>query len=104
MAGKFDVSGSLVATGSATGYELRGTFDVSLDGLTGTFVGTAFLEKSYDGGVTYQSATLPDALSAAQWTTFTAAINVVVQEPAAGVFYRVRCTRTSGTLAWRFVQ
>jgi hypothetical protein len=104
MAGQFDIGGTLSATGSAQGYELQGRFDVEIDGLTSTFVGTAFLEKSYDNGVTYKACTLPDAATPAQWSSFSAAINVVVDEPAKGVLYRVRCTRTSGTLAWRFVQ
>lgn len=104
MAGKLDVSGTLGSAAAGQSYQLVGETNIQLNGVTGSFVGTVVIEKSYDN-VTFSNDTLTDLLSPAQWVSPSTVINVVAYEPASGVFYRVRVSAyTSGTLAWRMVK
>lgn len=66
--------------------------------LSGDFVGTVRLERSFDGGQTWTAIT-----AAGQVIEFTNPISEELDELEAGVLYRVRLvTLTSGTLTWRF--
>lgn len=95
-------SGSLSATGAGDVFTAAGTsaglsrFNVTL---SGTWVGSAALERSFDG-TTWYPVTRSDFTAA----VFTEACSLVIEEPEAGTRYRVNFTRTSGTLAYRFGQ
>jgi hypothetical protein len=75
---------------------LLGAFNLEL---SGTWVGTVQLERSFDGGTTYVAAAKDTSGTAAAYTTN---VSIVVIEGEPGVIYRVRCTAfTSGTVAYR---
>ncbi len=93
------VSGTLAATGNGDTFKpfsnkLFNTY------VTGTWVGTATFQRSYDDGATWVTVPKPDLTDAA----FTANINFEVEEARAGTLYRWAFTRSSGTLAYRFEQ
>ena len=74
---------------------VRGSFNVSI---TGTFVATVGLSKSFDGGVTWapiSSSTLGTAISFTAPTTFEG------EELEPGVLWGVDVTYTSGTVVVR---
>lgn len=83
----------------ASGF-IQGKFNVSI---RGNFVGTVFLQRSFDNGVTWQLCTgynnqLPSA-------GFTIGVSFVCEEPEDGVLYRFNCTQwTSGTITTRISQ
>lgn len=87
---------SSVAAGDA--YRVTQTdFNVSL---AGTFVGTAQIERSFDGGTTWQPLTLDLGGAVA---SFSVPVSFSIREPESGVLYRWSCTAyTSGTLNGRF--
>jgi len=68
--------------------------------LTGTFVGTVVVDRSFDGGATSAPCT---ALAAP--VEFTTPATEVLQEPEPGVLIRLRCSAyTSGSIAARVSQ
>lgn len=69
--------------------------------LQGTFVGTAQIERSFDGGSTWELVTIDTSGGGA---VFTGPVSFTMQEPEAGaVLYRWNVTAyTSGALAGRF--
>ncbi len=85
-----------VAVTSATTFPfprpVQGTFNVAI---TGTFVATVQLERSFDGGTTYaplSGSTIGTTI------TFTTPTTFIGNETERGVLYRVNCTAyTSGT-------
>lgn len=91
-------AGSLDATGSSAGAIFLGGFNLTL---SGTWVGTVALERSFDGGTTWVTASTDSAGTA---SAYTANCSVVVWEIEAGVNYRVTFTRTSGTVVYRLSQ
>lgn len=91
-------AGSLAATGSSSGAIFLGNFNLTL---SGTWVGTVALERSFDGGATYVTCST-DSIGTA--SAYTANCSVVCYEPEGGVFYRVTFTRTSGTVVYRLSQ
>lgn len=72
---------------------IQGTYNLTV---SGTFVGTVQLERSFDGGTTYvpiSGATLGTT------ATYTAPTTLVGVETERGVLYRANCTAyTSGTI------
>ena len=101
------IAGTFSATGqSATFAPLVGSrntnsgqFNVSV---SGTFVATFQLQRSFDNAVTWIVCSSDSAGTAASWT---APFSVVVEEPEAGVLYRLACTAyTSGTATYRLSQ
>lgn len=77
---------------------LNKTFNITL---SGTFVGIARLERSFDAGVTWFAATFADGTVAA-WSV---PASTGWSEPESGVLYRLNCTAfTSGPIAWRLSQ
>lgn len=90
------VSGSFVATGNSATQQYLGMFNVSL---SGTFVGTVILERSFDGGTNF----LPVAIDTSGTpNAYTAPMSIVVNEPEPGAIYRLRCSAyTSGTITYR---
>ena len=100
------VTGSFTGTGQSLSFRpvLRsangggGAFNVSL---RGTFVGTVQIERSFDG-TNWFVASRDSAGTAA---LFTAPASVIVEEPEAGVQYRLNCTAyISGTINYRISQ
>lgn len=101
MASRSVLSTSFTSSTTSGAFTLRqaGEFNILLDFTTGTFVGTATLQRSYDGSTWYN---VTDAQgNVASWT---ADLNTAWFEPEAGVQYRWNVTRTSGTLATRLSQ
>jgi len=100
-------TGSFTATGQSESFrpDLRSThmpgatFNLSI---WGTFTGTIELERSFDDGSTWLKCSRDSAGTAA---SFTAAASVVVEEPEAGVLYRLNATALSvGTANYRMSQ
>lgn len=90
------VTGTFVAATSGTSAQFMGPFNIEL---SGTWVGTVQLERSFDGGTTFVAAAMDTAGTAAAYTTN---VSIVVSEPEPGVIYRWRCTAyTSGTVSYR---
>jgi hypothetical protein len=90
------VSGTFTGTANGTSSQFLGLFNLEL---SGTWVGTVVLERSFDGGTTFVSAAKDTSGTAASYTTN---VSIVVSESEPGVIYRVRCSAyTSGTIAYR---
>lgn len=104
MTGRKDVNGSISSTTTSLAQYFDGNFNVSLRGTAGSFVGTVVLQKSKDGGTTWETATLPDGITAASWAMSSNDVNIIVFEPSRDVQYRLNVTRTSGTLAYALYQ
>ena len=66
--------------------------------ITGTWTGSVTLERSIDGGVTWNTVPKPDLTAA----TFTANINFEVFEVTANVLYRWNATVSSGSIGYLF--
>jgi hypothetical protein len=93
------VTGTFTATGQSATFvapsALSGEFNVSL---SGTWVGTVKLERSFDNASTWIVVSKPDLTDA----SFTAHASFSVKEPEPGVRYRLNCTAyTSGTVTYR---
>lgn len=90
------VSGTFTGTANGTSAIFFGMFNLEL---SGTWVGSVQLERSFDGGTTFVAAAMDTTGTAAAYTVN---VSVVVNESEPGVIYRVRCTAyTSGTVAYR---
>jgi hypothetical protein len=99
--GKTPVAAAFTSTGQSSAFEPHAgrPFNVSV---WGTFVGTIDLERSFDDGSTWLKCSRDSAGTAA---SFTAAASVVVEEPEAGVLYRLNATAlSSGTANYRISQ
>jgi hypothetical protein len=90
------VSGTFTGTGNGTSAQFLGMFNVTL---SGTYVATVILERSFDGGVTFFP--LPtDTIGTPN--AYTAPTTLVVNEPEPGAIYRLRCSSYgSGTVTYR---
>ena len=97
------VSGTFTATGQSASFAPPvatrdtngGAFNVTL---SGTFVGTVKLQRSFDNGTTWHDLTAVGTAIAA----FTTAVSEVWIEPEPGVIFRLNCTAyTSGTVTYR---
>lgn len=90
------VTGTLTSATSGTSAQFFGSFNIEL---SGTWVGTVQLERSFDGGTTFVAAARDTGGTPAAYTSN---VSIVVAEPEPGVIYRWRCTAyTSGTVAYR---
>lgn len=94
------ITGSFTATGqSATITPERGESAASVGyniTLSGTFVGTVIVERSFDGSTFHPLTALGASIS------FTAACSETFEEPEVGVQIRLRCSSyTSGTIDYR---
>jgi len=87
------VTGTFAATGDSAEVELVGPINLSL---TGTWVATVKLQRSFDDGVTF--------LDVASYTANAEELGAKV-EPESGVLYRLSCSAyTSGTVTYRLSQ
>jgi len=101
------ITGSLGSVTPGTSQTFRDSFNISL---TGTAVATVQIEKSYDrqnvandGAATWTVVSKDASGAAASFTTYP--VNVVLNEPEIGIYYRVNCTAyTSGSVAYRLSQ
>lgn len=98
------VSGAFTATGQS-GNTAAGDPPAFVGGfnltLSGTFVATVRLERSFDGGSTWHPCTRSDG-SARQWA---GPCSIVAEEPEANILYRLNCAAyTSGTVTYRLSQ
>ena len=98
------VTGTFTATGQSASFQptIRdrswGQMNVSV---SGTFVGTVQLERSFDG-TNWFVCSSDSAGTAASWT---APFSVIAEENERGVIYRLNCTaHTSGTVTYRISQ
>jgi hypothetical protein len=77
---------------------IPGTFNITL---SGAFVATVVLERSFDGGSTWFGATLVDD-TPISWQV---RVSTWWSEPESNVMFRLRCTAfTSGSIGWRLSQ
>jgi hypothetical protein len=104
MAGSNVVTKSFTATGQSDNFDpFADNFGASRFNLTisGTFVATIRLERSFDEGSTWHPCTRSDGSS----RTWAAPMSIIVSEVEAGVLYRLNCTAfTSGTAVCRLSQ
>lgn len=91
------LEGSIAATGRSNPFTPGPGNTINLT-LSGTWVGTVALERSFDGGTTIVPCTLAGA--AVEWTANIS--EPVWQEPEDGVLLYLNFTRTSGTVGYRF--
>ena len=101
IAGTFSATGQSGSFKPTVGYRdsSPGAFNVSV---SGTFVATIRLERSFDSGSNWLICSSDSAGTAASWT---APFSVVAEEPEPGVLYRLACTAyTSGTITYRISQ
>jgi hypothetical protein len=90
------LAGSLVATGASSSVPVFGPANLFLYGV---FVGTARLERSFDGGTTWIPCTID---AAGDYASYSVVASLVFNEPEHGMLYRINCTAyTSGTISYR---
>lgn len=90
------VMGSFVGTGNSTAQTFYGPFNVFL---WGTFAATVLLQRSFDSGLSWVTCSTD---SSGTLASYTSALSIVVNEPEAGIQYRLRCSAyTSGTVNYR---
>jgi hypothetical protein len=90
------ITGALAAVANGTGQVLKDSFNVDV---SGTFVATLAVQRSFDGGTTWSTISRDASGTPA---TFTAPFSIQVSEPEVGVQYRVAMTAfTSGSANYR---
>lgn len=91
--------GSFTSAGTQSAVMLfKGGFNITL---SGTFVATVALERSFDLATTWNPITYIDG-SPVQWT---AAVSTPFEEIEDGVVYRLNCIAfVSGSVNWRLSQ
>jgi len=89
-ASNLPVTGTFGATGASASFQTAEGFNISL---SGTWVATVSLQRSFDNGVSFNNIT--DG-------TFTANTEKRVDDPAGSVRYRWNCSAfTSGSVVYR---
>lgn len=90
------ILGNFVTTGNSTGQTVYGPFNMFL---WGTFSGTVLLQRSFDSGGTWITCSTD---SSGTLASYAAAVSLVINEPEAGMQYRLNCSAyTSGTINYR---
>lgn len=92
------VAGSFSATGASASFQpiRRADFNITI---SGTFVGTVLVERSFDAGATWHAKWPTEIYAIADPRSFSD------NEPEYGVLYRLRCSAyTSGTISYRISQ
>jgi hypothetical protein len=100
------IAGSFALAVAGASIQMRDSFNVAIYGV---FSATIVLEKSFDRqNVANDGAATWSAVSrdiAANPASYTAPTGIVVSEPEAGIYYRLRCSSyVSGTANWRLSQ
>lgn len=91
------VSASLAATGQSDAFTAQAGRPVRVR-LSGTWAGTAKVQRSDDGGSNWFDMTV----NGSAWASFTANCNEEVDDPSRpDIQYRINFTRSSGTLVFR---
>ncbi len=91
------VTASLSATANGDAFTAQAGRPVRLR-ISGTWTGTAKVQRSDDGGSNWYDMTV----NGAAWASFTANCNEEVDDPATGgIQYRLAFTRSTGTLDYR---
>jgi len=72
--------------------------------LSGTFVASVVLKRSFDDGGSYHPLTVTSGTIVTTMYNPTAACSEVVQENEEKLLYRLECTWTSGTVTYRLSQ
>jgi hypothetical protein len=91
------VTGTFAATGQSAKGSFKGCFNLTI---SGTFVATMRLERTFDDGTTWHPCT-----QGGQIIYLTGPCSEVINEPGSGVNYRLNCTAyTSGTVTYRLSQ
>lgn len=94
---RVEIENTFDAVEAGTGVQVLGSFNVSI---RGTFTASIKLQRSFDGGLTYNNVT---ALGTD--ITFTGPAEEIFIENEPGTFYRLNCTAyTSGTAIGRISQ
>lgn len=94
------VSGALTANGRGLVFQPQANNDFNA-WIYGTFSATVTIQRSFDDGTTWLTVSKPDLSDAA----FTTPVNMVVDEPRAGVLYSILVSSyISGTVSYRFDQ
>ena len=90
------VAGTLTGTapGPTQNAAFGGRFNLTV---TGTWVGTIAVERSFDAGASWVNATLPSG-AANLWTSN---FSIVLNEPEQGVLYRLNPNLSSGAASFR---
>lgn len=95
------IAGTFTGTGQSSALTVQGKFNVLITG----GVGTVVLERSFDGSNWYPASKNTNGDDASYTTASDTAFNGSVEEPEAGVQYRLNCTAyTSGTITYRISQ
>ena len=91
--------GTLATSGASPTFEASGRFNVTVwdAGDLGTV--SINIERSFDGGANWRVCT-----AAGETVTFTGEFTEVLDEPEAGVLYRLNIELAEGTLGYRFSQ
>ena len=99
------VTGAFAGTGQSEGFAPDSRpgaprrFNLSL---WGTFSGTVQVERSFDRGASWLACSRDGAGTPA---SYSAPVSLVMEEPEAGVLYRLNCTAlSSGTVNYRLSQ
>lgn len=88
--------GTFTAVGNSPAVQAQGGINVTL---TGTFVATLRVARSFDGGTTWAPLSDQDGYAI---RSYTGPASFWIWENEAGVLYRLECTAyTSGTVAYR---
>lgn len=88
---------SFTATGQSGSIEISEFTALNVT-LSGTFVGTVFLQRSFDGGTTWHDRTGQDGVA----LSYTAPVSFALLEAERGALYRLDCRAyTSGTVTAR---
>lgn len=91
------ITGSLSATNQSAAFTAQSGRPVRVR-LSGTWTGTAKVQRSDDGGSNWFDMTV----NALAWASFTGNVNEEIDDPSrAGIQYRIDFTRNSGTLVFR---
>jgi hypothetical protein len=90
-------AGSFTAVGAGAAVVVQGSFGFAL---WGSFVATVTLERQSPDGTAWIPLSVDNHGTP---NAFTVPVALIIEEPAGGVAYRVRCSSwTSGVASWAF--
>lgn len=92
------VEGQFTANGNSDSVAIDGRANMTV---SGTFVATLTLQRSFDDGTTWHTVAKDADGNAA---AYTAPVSLTFEEPETGILYRLNCAFTSGTVNFRISQ